>query len=220
MRIWLFASLVFVTCASLLYEPTSYGNERSDSRAEEPFKILVFGDSLSTAYGMQPEQGWVNLLDQKLKELEADVQLVNLSLSGETTDGGLTRIDLALEQQQPSLVIIELGGNDGLRGYPVEAIENNLKTLVQKVQESGARAVLAGMQMPPSYGPRYSEGFGEIYARVAEATGCGLIPFFLENVAIDFDLMQGDGIHPTAEAQPLLLENVWLELKGELGLVN
>ena len=121
-----------------------------------------------------------------------------------------------MEQQEPEIVVVELGGNDGLRGYPVEAIEKNLTKIVEKAQRSGAKVLLAGMQMPPNYGPQYSDQFSKLYPRVAAATGCMLIPFFLEDVALDFDLMQEDNIHPTAEAQPIVLENVWEVLKQEI----
>ena len=209
-------SVVTFTLASLLDEPLSYGSESSDSRSSDSFKIVVFGDSLSAAYRMQSEQGWVALLDKKLQISGVNAVVANLSLSGETTDGGLARIDLILEQQKPEIVVVELGGNDGLRGYPVEAIEKNLTKIVEKAQSSGANVLLAGMQMPPNYGPQYSEQFSNLYPRVAAATGCMLIPFFLEDVALDFDLMQEDNIHPTAEAQPIVLENVWEVLEQEI----
>ena len=168
--------------------------------------VLVLGDSLSAGYGFALERGWVNLLR---KRLGAAHRVVNASASGDTTTGGLARLGALLEEHRPSVVIIELGGNDGMRGTPVDAIRANLQAMVEAVQADGALAVLAGMRIHPNYGPRYTEAFHAAYADVAEATGAALVPFLLEGVATDPKLMQRDGTHPNAEAQEKLLENVW-----------
>ncbi len=171
--------------------------------------VLVLGNSISAAYGLQTragEPGWVQLLRQRLGPRHG---VVNASISGDTTAGGLARLPRTLAVHEPDIVIIELGGNDGLRGYPVAAIRANLLALTRAVLAAGARPVLAGMQMPPNLGPRYTEAFRRMYAEVAAETGAALVPFLLEGVAADEKLMQPDGIHPNARAQPLLLENVW-----------
>ena len=168
--------------------------------------VLVVGDSISAGYGIQMEQGWVNLLRQRLGETG---RVVNASISGDTTSGGLERLPRTLREHRPDLVVIELGGNDGLRGYPVRNIHDNLLAMTQAVIDSGATPILAGMQIPPNYGPRYTQAFHRIYANIAATTGAALIPFLLEGVATERDLMQDDGIHPTASAQQRLLDNAW-----------
>ena len=170
------------------------------------FTVLVVGDSLSAGYGMESEQGWVHLLR---KQLGDKAKVVNASISGDTTSGGLARLPRTLAEHQPDIVIIELGGNDGLRGYPVAQIHANLLAMTQAVIAAGATPVLAGMQIPPNYGPRYTAAFRAIYADVAETTGAALVPFLLEGVVTRRELMQHDGIHPTAQAQWRLLNNAW-----------
>ena len=168
--------------------------------------VLVVGDSISASYGIQSEQGWVHLLRDRLGSA---AKVVNASISGDTTGGGLARLPRTLAEHQPSVVIIELGGNDGLRGYPITNIRANLLAMTQAVIAAGADPILAGMQIPPNYGPRYTTAFRAIYEEIAEATGAALVPFLLEGVATDRELMQRDGIHPTAQAQARLLDNVW-----------
>ena len=179
------------------------------ARAHSGGTVLVVGDSISASYGMQTEEGWVNLLRERL---DGRSSVVNASISGDTTGGGIARLDRTLAEHRPSIVIIELGGNDGLRGYPVENIRANLLAMTEAVIAAGAKPVLAGMQIPPNYGPAYTEAFRRMYADIAALTGAGLVPFLLEGVATDRDLMQRDGIHPTAGAQPRLLDNVWTVL--------
>ena len=176
--------------------------------ARHPSKILlVFGDSLSAAYGIPEEQSWVNLLRERLGSA---YEVVNTSSSGETTQGGLARIGKTLEVYEPDIVIIELGGNDGLRGLPITAIRDNLQAMTEAVIAAGAEPVLAGMLMPPNLGPRYTEAFERVYVDVAEATGAALVPFLLDGVAATEEgLMLPDGIHPSAAAQERLVENVW-----------
>lgn len=171
--------------------------------------ILVLGDSISAAYGIQRDAGWVALLERRLATHEPAYHVVNASLSGDTTGGGLARLPKALEVHAPSIVVIELGGNDALRGYPIADIRRNLEKLTSIAQTSGARVVIAGMQIPPNYGSRYTQAFHQLFADVAQARGATLIPFLLDGVATEERLMQQDGIHPTAEAQPRLLDNVW-----------
>lgn len=175
--------------------------------------ILVWGDSLSAAYRMEESQGWVALLQQKFISEGSDWQVVNGSVSGETTDGGLARLPAMLASTQPDIVILELGGNDGLRGLPVRNIRQNLTRMIELSQQAGARVLLAGIQIPPNYGPRYTTPFYAQYNELAEEYGLALIPFLLEGIADRSELMQDDGIHPTAEAQRMILDIVWPELQ-------
>ena len=177
------------------------------ARANEQ-NILVLGDSISAAYGMSLEQGWVALLANRLSEQKVPAQVVNASISGETTAGGLRRLPALLQEHQPEIVIIELGANDGLRGYPLKTLQDNLVQLVQLSQQAGARVILLPMEIPPNYGPRYTTGFRESYTHIASATNSVLAPFLLAGIAINPKFMQEDGIHPTVAAQPLILENV------------
>ena len=171
--------------------------------------LLVFGDSLSAGYRMPVEDGWVSLLDDKIKMLGIDYKVVNASVSGETTDGGLSRLPATLATHKPAIVILELGGNDGLRGIPVANIKRNLTTMVQMSQEAGAKVILAGMQIPPNYGPRYTDPFTAQFEEIAQDLGLPLIPFLIDGIAQQAELMQDDGIHPKAEAQGMVLDNVW-----------
>ncbi len=175
--------------------------------------IVVMGDSISAGYGIQREQGWVHLLQQTLQEGEYAWHTVNASISGETTGGGLARLQAVMDEHQPEIVILELGGNDGLRGYPVNTMRTNLTRMVEIVQDRGAEPIVVSMRIPPNYGIRYTRAFDAVFAEVAENTGALLVPFLLENVALEQQMMQQDGIHPTAEAQPLLLEMIWPFLK-------
>ena len=172
--------------------------------------ILVLGDSLSAAYRIDPEQGWVALLQSRLGE---DHHVVNASVSGETTSGGRGRLPRLLEEYSPDLVLIELGGNDGLRGLPLQSIEANINAMVEASLETGADVLLLGIRIPPNYGERYTESFFSIYHRVSEGYSVPLVPFILEGIATDRRYMQNDGIHPNVEGQPLLLENVWPNLE-------
>ncbi|MCI5105338.1 MAG: arylesterase [Pseudomonadales bacterium] len=178
--------------------------------------LMVYGDSLSAAYGMTDEQGWVALLADKLAKSGSDWQVVNGSVSGETSTGGLARLPAMLESYEPDLVILELGGNDGLRGLPLDILRDNLLTMVREIRASGARVILAGIQIPPNYGPRYTVPFFQMYGEIAEQENLPLIPFLIEGIAEHSELMQNDGIHPTAEAQSIILDNVWPVLEAEL----
>jgi acyl-CoA thioesterase-1 len=175
--------------------------------------ILVFGDSLSAAYGIRPEQGWVTLLTQRLQAQGYGYQVVNASVSGETSGGGLERLPRALELHGPVIVILELGANDGLRGLPVSAMRDNLAQMVQLAQAAGARVLLVGIRIPPNYGPRYTEEFARVYPALAQQHQLALVPFLLEKVALDPALMQEDGMHPNAAAEPMVLDTLWSYLK-------
>ncbi len=179
--------------------------------------ILVLGDSISAAYGIQREEGWVALLVKRLDEAHRNWHVVNASVSGETTSGGLARLPAALAAHDPSVVVIELGGNDGLRGYPIAQVQANLQALVDIAKSQGRRVLLIGMQIPPNYGPRYTSAFANMYQSVAQTGDVELVPFLLQGVALQPELMQDDGIHPVAKAQPALLNNVWPTLRGLLG---
>jgi acyl-CoA thioesterase I len=175
--------------------------------------ILVVGDSISAAYGIQRDQGWVALLEARVATLAVPHQVVNASISGDTTGGALARLPRALEVHKPDLVVIEVGGNDALRGYPIDRIEHNLDAMVRLSKDAGAAVLVLGMEIPPNYGARYTQAFHNVYSQVAARAGTPLVPFLLDGVATDATLMQADGIHPTAAAQPRLLENVWPALK-------
>lgn len=197
-------SIVFVVCLVALSQ--AHGASGT---------VLVMGDSLSAAYGVETEQAWVALLEERLAEENlSGWTIVNASVSGETTDGGLRRLPDLLSRHSPEIVILELGGNDGLRGFPPGVIEQNLQTMIHQSQEAGARVLLLGMQIPPNYGERYTKAFAAIYPQLAETESTALVPFFLEGIFEGENLMQDDGIHPTQEAQPILLRNVWPELEA------
>nr|WP_228141736.1 arylesterase [Marinobacter sp. X15-166B] len=176
--------------------------------------LLILGDSLSAAYGVPTEQAWVALLEDRLSEQGfPHWSVVNASISGETTDGGLRRLPALLERHSPSVVVIELGGNDGLRGLPPAVIEQNLSQLIELTEQAKARPLLVGMQIPPNYGPRYTNLFAEIFPKLASNYDTALVPFFLEGIYNRDGWMQADGIHPTAQAQPALLNNIWPALQ-------
>jgi len=183
------------------------------ARADTAQAIVVLGDSISAGYGIQREQGWVHLLDQTLAEHDQAWSVVNASISGETTGGGRARLRGVLDTHTPAIVIIELGGNDGLRGYPIDNIRRNLTAMVNMARGHGATPIIVGMRIPPNYGARYSSAFDDVFGDVASATQAKLVPFLLSEVALAEDLMQDDGIHPTAAAQPLLLNAVWTHLQ-------
>ena len=179
------------------------------SAADSPDTILVFGDSISAAYGMPEEQGWVSLLTTRLTQLEKNVLVVNASISGETTSGGIVRLPKILKVHQPDIVILELGGNDGLRGYPISRIKDNVQQMTDLIADSGAKVLLIGMVLPPNYGKRYTTAFTALFDMVAQENNVPFLPFLLEGTATSQSLIQRDGIHPKPEAQPLLLNDIW-----------
>ncbi len=174
--------------------------------------MLVLGDSLSAGYGLEPGQGWVTLLEKRLGKLGYEYRVVNASISGETTAGGLERAPRALQLHKPQVVVVELGANDGLRGLPITQARDNLAKIVALTGAAGAKALLVGMQLPPNYGPRYTTEFRRMYADLAKERKLALVPFLLEPVALDMTMMQADGLHPNARAQPALLDTVWPQL--------
>lgn len=178
--------------------------------------ILVWGDSLSAAYGIPIESGWAQLLQKRLREQGYPHRVVNGSVSGETTAGGLARLPAALKQHRPAIVVVELGGNDGLRGLPLKQLRANLQALVGRSRAAGAEVLLCEMQIPPNYGPDYTAGFQRAFAEAAKAGPAHLVPFLLGPIATDPQWFQEDGIHPTIGAQPRLLDAVWPVLHSVL----
>lgn len=175
--------------------------------------VLVLGDSLSAEYGLARASGWVTLLEQRLQAEKIAATVVNASISGETTSGGRTRLPALLRQHRPGIVIIELGANDALRGLSLDATESNLRALIDLARKAGAKTLLLGMQIPPNYGRAYTDRFAALYPQLAKETRSALVPFFLQGVAEQPELFQADRLHPTAAAQPTLLDNVWPQLK-------
>jgi acyl-CoA thioesterase-1 len=176
-------------------------------------RLLVVGDSLSAAYGIPADQGWVQLLQQRLAAGGYPHQVVNASISGDTTRGGLTRLPAALERHQPALVVLELGGNDGLRGFGPAMTRDHLQQMIDLATDAGARVLVLGVKLPANYGSAYGDKFHQVFLDLAEQPDVAVVPFFLEGVAEDRALMQPDGIHPSAAAQPRILENVWSALQ-------
>ena len=186
------------------------------ARAKTQATLLVVGDSLSAEYGLKRGTGWVALLDKRLRDEGKSITVVNASISGDTTSGGLSRLPPLLAQHKPQMVLIELGGNDALRGLPLKTSQDDLESMVKAAQNQGAKVLLLGMQVPPNYGPQYAAEFSAMYAEVAKRHKVGLVPFFLKGVA-DADnadsLFQSDRIHPVEAAHPIMLGNVWPALR-------
>ncbi len=182
----------------------------------DPPTILVYGDSLSAAYRMPQAQGWVSLLQQRLQEQGYPHNVVNASVSGETTSGGLSRLPITLRQHQPDLVLLELGANDGLRGLPLPQMRANLETMIKASRNAGADVVLLGIMIPPNYGSKYTQEFSRSYNELARQYDLPLVNFLLEGVAGKPELTLDDGLHPSAAAQPRILDNVWQVLAPEL----
>lgn len=203
--------------AAVVAEPIA---DTADSATDLP-KLLVVGDSLSAGYGLGGiDEGWVALLQKRLDERGYGIRVVNASISGDTTEGGAARLPAALRAHTPSFVIIELGGNDGLRGVPIEVTEANLNRMVTDSRNAGASVTLLGMRIPPNYGPRYTEQFEATFRQVAEAADVPMEPFFLADVALDPTLMQADGIHPNAAAQSAMLERAWPAIERSLATTD
>jgi acyl-CoA thioesterase-1 len=193
----------WLLCVLLLVAPAAWAGQT----------ILVFGDSLSANYGIAAEAGWVSLLQQRLDRKQYDYRIVNASISGETTAGGASRIRAALGTHQPAVVIIELGANDGLRGLSLQATRQNLDGIMQACGAHKARILLIGMRLPPNYGAAYTEGFAALYPALAKKHRAALLPFLLDGFADRREWFQADNLHPTAAAQPAIMENVWAKLK-------
>ncbi|NBF03810.1 arylesterase [Pseudomonas sp. Fl5BN2] len=175
--------------------------------------VLIVGDSISAAFGLDTRQGWVALLEKRLKEQGFNDQVVNASVSGDTSAGGQARLPALLAEHKPQVVILELGGNDGLRGQPPQQLQQNLASMIDSAQAGGAKVLLLGMQLPPNYGVRYTQAFAQVYGQLASDKKVALVPFFLDGIGGHPELMQADGLHPAAAAQGKLLENVWPTLK-------
>ncbi|AUD78380.1 arylesterase [Kangiella profundi] len=202
--------------AWILFLVVAVFNLSTTAKAQENPTILVLGDSLSAGYNIDVKQGWVELLNQKLQQEGYPHTVINGSISGDTTTQGLLRLPTLLEQHDPEIVIIELGGNDALRGTPPNAIKRNLSKLIDTSKRSGAEVLLLGIQIPPNYGQRYAQAFFDNYAQLANEKKVKLVPFFLENIGGNDELMQDDGIHPNVKAQPILLENIWPQLETQI----
>ncbi len=184
--------------------------------ADQRPTLLVMGDSLSAAYGIEQEMGWVTLLAERL---DSEAQVINVSISGETTSGGAQRLANIIGQRQPDIVLLELGGNDGLRGLPPAQMRSNLAGMIEQSQQAGADVLLLGIDIPPNYGQAYRDAFTGVFHSLADEYDVPLVPFLLEDVALNEQLMQDDGIHPTAAAQPIILDNVWPALEPLLDSV-
>lgn len=184
----------------------------ASTAAAAPAPLLVLGDSLSAAHGITLQEGWVALLERRLQASPSPRQVVNASISGETTAGGLARLPALLAEHRPGIVVVELGANDGLRGLPLAEARANLSTMLDAIRTAKAKAVLVGIELPVNYGPQYRDGLRAMYRDLAGEFNVPLVPFLLEGVALDPGLMQDDGLHPNAKAQPILLEHVWTVL--------
>ncbi|MFN2411154.1 MAG: arylesterase [Halomonas sp.] len=204
-----------VLIATLVASPVNAESVDSDANAGPT--LLVMGDSLSAAYNIERDESWVALLEERL---QGDANVVNASISGETTSGGVQRFDELIGQHAPEIVLLELGGNDGLRGLPPQQMQANLATMIESSQAADAEVLLLGIDIPPNYGEAYREAFTSVYDNLAEEYDVALVPFLLEGVATDDALMQSDGIHPTAEAQPIILETVWETLEDIVAAEN
>jgi acyl-CoA thioesterase-1 len=202
----LVASLILVAAAA------QAGAAQTQGSSSAPV-VLVFGDSLSAGYGIRVEQGWVSLLAQRIEHEGYGFSVVNASVSGETTAGGLARLPRALDLHQPRVVLLELGANDGLRGLPMQQTADNLEQMIKLLQSRHIPVLLLGLRLPPNYGERYTSGFMAMYQNLADKFHIPLLPFLLENVALKPALMQTDGLHPNEQGQPLLLDNVWPRLE-------
>jgi len=205
MRMARIAGIVFVCL--IFVNTTVYAEDKT------PKSILVLGDSLSGAFGLDTDQGWVMLLQQKLTRQDYNYRVINASVSGDTTRTGLGRIQSALRLHSPSIVIIALGGNDGLRGLPFTEVENSLAEIIERCKAHGAQVLLVGVRLPPNYGPVYNRKFADIYQRLSDSYQVPLVAKMLDDVADNGELMQADGMHPAAAAQPQVMENVWAGLE-------
>ena len=210
--IWLKVTRIKVACAKVTWFSVIV-MALVATGAQAAQTIVVFGDSLSAAYGIQPNTGWVVLLDNKLQQQNSDVKVINASISGETTSGGLSRFNQMLNTHKPDIIVLELGANDGLRGLSLSEMQSNLNSMISKAKAANATVMLLGMKIPPNYGIQYTQKFSAVYSSLAAKYQLNLVPFFLDGVAGNPSLILDDGLHPTAAAQPQLLENIWPTLK-------
>jgi acyl-CoA thioesterase-1 len=193
--------------------PAVHAQTRAPAPGSAPRTLLVVGDSLSAEYGLARGTGWVPLLARRLSEQYPDYQVVNASISGDTTSGGVSRLPALLQRHHPAIVVLELGPNDALRGLSLKMTEQNLRDMARQARQAGARVLIVGMQIPPNYGRDYAQRFAAVFPAVAKAEQAGLVPFLMDGMATDRALFQADGIHPNEQAQPLLLDNVWAALQ-------
>lgn len=207
------ALLSLVMTTSIVFGSVLAVNSTAYAANKTPATILVLGDSLSGAFGLDTDEGWVALLQQQLTRQGYDYRVINASVSGDTTRTGLSRIQPALKAHDPAIVIVALGGNDGLRGLPFSEIENSLASIIQRCKEQGTQILLVGVRLPPNYGAVYNQKFAELYQRLADSYQVPLVAKMLDKVAENRALMQADGMHPKAEAQPQVMENIWAGLK-------
>jgi acyl-CoA thioesterase-1 len=212
----LFRSRLYKLLLILLLGGSSAGICMAAEPAGQVPTILVYGDSLSAAYSMPREQGWVALLQERLRKKGFPHRVVNASISGETTSGGLARLASTLEQHEPDIVLLELGANDGLRGLPLASMQRNLRSMIEASQAADASVVLLGILIPPNYGPRYTRQFAASYIELADRYDLPLLPFLLEGIAGKPELTLDDGLHPNADAQEKILDNVWQTLQPML----
>jgi acyl-CoA thioesterase-1 len=210
----LFISLLFITSTNVTAQGNKTNTLDNSIRITPTSNILLLGDSISASYGMKPTQGWVHLLNKKLNEQNQPYTIINASVSGETTSGGLSRLAGILASQDVDHLLIELGGNDGLRGYSPKLIKNNLLQMVKLAQDKNIKVSMIQIKITPNYGPRYNKMFEQVFEDVAKASNITLLPFFMEAVATDKSLMQADGIHPNAEAQPIIANYVEQQLNN------
>jgi acyl-CoA thioesterase-1 len=196
--------------------PSALAQATSAAAGSEKRVVLVVGDSLAAEYGLTLGTGWVPLMAQRITEQYPKYQVINASISGDTTSGGVSRLPPLLSRYRPAVVMLELGSNDALRGLPADMTDKNLREMTQAAKQVGARVVLVGMQIPPNYGRQYADQFKAVFGDVAKATNAALVPFLMEGVAADRRLFQSDGLHPNEGAQKQLLENVWPAMKAQL----
>jgi acyl-CoA thioesterase-1 len=211
-----FALAVLLHCSLGLSNTAAWADSTPSTPGKPARQVLVLGDSLSAEYGLVRGTGWVPLLQQRLSQQAPGWQVFNASISGDTTSGGRSRLPALLKQHQPQVLVIELGGNDALRGLPLTSTRDNLQAMTRAAQAAGAKVLLLGMQVPPNYGTRYGQEFSQLFADVARSERAALLPFFLQGIADGPDalaLFQPDHIHPKAQAQAMLLDNVWPQLK-------
>ncbi|MGX5173579.1 arylesterase [Aliikangiella sp. IMCC44653] len=210
--------LLLIVCSTYVFYANSITATETSINSNLETRILVFGDSLSAAYNMPQDKGWPKLLQDLIKNKQLNIKIINASISGETTEGGLARLPKQLKQHQPNIVLIELGGNDGLRGFDLSQTRQNIAKMVELSQAHGAKVLLAGIQLPPNFGRTYTTKFYDIYQQIKETYQVSLIPFILEGVATNRELMQADGIHPNELGQPIIMQTVWQHLQPILDL--
>ena len=208
-------SLVFMAINSNADQPDNNLDNNAVKNADKNSQpvFLILGDSLSAGYGVAREKNWVSLLQQRFNSKKLNLRIVNASISGDTTGNGLVRLPAALHKHRPAWLLIELGANDGLRGLPLSLIRSNLKKLIQLGQQSQAQVLLMAIRIPPNYGKKYTQRFTALYTELAQESGVTLLPFMLNNIALHPELMQADRLHPAEQAQEMIMENVWAEIK-------